>query len=674
LKSGNVVTEQKNPNKFLKTINGERHFVVQFNAAVSAEDRKSLETQGAKILRYLPDDALVVRVDGAKIRSILAIASVRNVLPFATDWKMSDDFGPSSVFSAQRPTLVHVRLFPEVDEAKALSEIKALNLSVEAADGRFLTVKIMDREISKLAAVEAVEWIQPQPKFQTMNFDVDPEIAPPSGAGDYSDLNGYETGTRVMSFDAVWSRGLTGKGQIASFADTGLDNGDLATVHEDFRGHLPSGYFTGMFSESWEDPMGHGTHVAGSIAGAGVKSGGIVRGGAFDAQLIPVSMWSPMMDNIMPPTKLAELFNPPYTDGARIHSNSWGSGKNFGAYDSFAAQVDEYMAAHPDFLILFAAGNSGVDHNRDGRIDPNSIGSPGTAKNVLTVGASENLTTLGKQGRHKDMNNGSENWGVEPLASDTLSNNPDGLAVFSSRGPARDGRTKPEIVAPGTNILSNRSQHPDAVPLWGEYNKDYVWAGGTSMATPLTAGAATLVRQYLIENLKMAQPSAALVKAVLMHTAVDLYPGQYGMVGKDKGQEILTQRPNSDEGYGRVDVSRATDLATAQLVDEKVGLAKDEVKTLRMKVSAAGVMTATLVYTDAAAAPSAAQALVNDLDLVIVDIATGKEKILADRINNAEMLTVPVAAGEYEVRVKGQNVPQGPASGKQPYALVVTVR
>jgi hypothetical protein len=194
------------------------------------------------------------------------------------------------------------------------------------------------------------------------------------------------------------------------------------------------------------------------------------------------------------------------------------------------------------------------------------------------------------------------------------------------------------------------------------------------MATPLTAGAATLVRQYLIENLKMAQPSAALVKAVLMHTAVDLYPGQYGMVGKDKGQEILTQRPNSDEGYGRVDVSRATDLATAQLVDEKVGLAKDEVKTLRMKVSAAGVMTATLVYTDAAAAPSAAQALVNDLDLVIVDIATGKEKILADRINNAEMLTVPVAAGEYEVRVKGQNVPQGPASGKQPYALVVTVR
>jgi subtilisin family serine protease len=90
-------------------------------------------------------------------------------------------------------------------------------------------------------------------------------------------------------------------------------------------------------------------------------------------------------------------------------------------------------------------------------------------------------------------------YSVEPIASDLISNNANGMAAFSSRGPADDGRIKPDIVAPGTNIISNKSHYPGAQLLWGQHetNPDYVYSGGTSMATPLTA-ARHLVRQWLV--------------------------------------------------------------------------------------------------------------------------------------------------------------------------------
>ncbi|MBK7962780.1 MAG: S8 family serine peptidase [Bdellovibrionales bacterium] len=159
-------------------------------------------------------------------------------------------------------------------------------------------------------------------------------------------------------------------------------------------------------------------------------------------------------------------------------------------------------------------------------------------------------------------------WGAEPIWSSKVSDNPMGLAMFSSRGPTNDRRTKPEIVAPGTNILSIRSQDPKAEALWGIYNKDYVWSGGTSMATPLVAGAAVVTRQILQQKYNIQNPSAAVVKAALMNTAFDMYPGQYGEVGASRGQEILQRRPNSDEGYGRVDMKELTSR-TLSVWDEK---------------------------------------------------------------------------------------------------------
>src|SRR5207249_2850945 len=119
-----------------------------------------------------------------------------------------------------------------------------------------------------------------------------------------------------------------------------------------------------------------------------------------------------------------------------------------------------------------------------------------------------------------------------------------------SRGPTDDGRIKPDLVAPGTNIVSNQSHYPGASTLWGPYgpNPNYAYSGGTSMATPLAAGAGALVRQWLTAR-GIANPSAAAIKATLLDTTYDMAPGQYGAGAT---QEIPANRPNNVDGWGRV--------------------------------------------------------------------------------------------------------------------------
>ncbi|MGK5089791.1 S8 family serine peptidase [Bdellovibrionota bacterium FG-2] len=295
---------------------------------------------------------------------------------------------------------------------------------------------------------------------------------------------------------------------------------------------------------------------------------------------------------------------------------------------------------------------------------------PGTAKNVLTVGASENLFSGGGiQSPLGSLKGGKDKWGVAPLVDDLLSNNVDGLAAFSSRGPTLDGRTKPEIVAPGTNIVSTRSHHKDATQLWGIYNAEYLYSGGTSMSTPLTAGAAAVARQYLMTKRNQTDPSGALVKAALLHTAKDLYPGQYGT---GPTQELPKHRPNSHEGYGRVDMDLMTNLPTnTSIIDDKEGAGLNEEKSIAMTLKKAGGIRATLVYTDAPGAATSKKLLVNDLDLRV----TGPSKrsfTLGDHTNNNEMIELKkLQPGIYKISVVGVNIPQG-KNGKQPYALIVS--
>ncbi len=358
-----------------------------------------------------------------------------------------------------------------------------------------------------------------------------------------------------------------------------------------------------------------------------------------------------------------------------------------GAYTGEARQVDQFIWNHPDMLITYSAGNEGVDANSDGVVDQFSLGTPASAKNALTVGASESYRLTGGLNPGGpcstyfncfDGGSGPPVFRVAPISADRVSNNANGLAAFSSRGPARDGRIKPDVVAPGTNILSTHSQHPSASVGW-DVGPDqwYNYEGGTSMSTPLTAGTAVLVREFYARQGLSA--SAALVKATLINGAADLTPGQYGTGAT---QEVI-RRPDPAQGWGRVDLAQSL-MPSAPLAtwfdDHRAGLTTGQSITYTNVFTVGGQtgpLRATLVWNDYPGSLISQRALVNDLNLEVIGpdgshyygndrSGDGTLDGDIDTLNNVEGVDLSAALpGSYTVIVHGSNVPQGP----QPYAL-----
>jgi hypothetical protein len=240
------------------------------------------------------------------------------------------------------------------------------------------------------------------------------------------------------------------------------------------------------------------------------------------------------------------------------------------------------MWDHKHFLVVSSASNDGADRDKDGVVDPDSVKAPGTSKNGLCVGASENY-------RPEQSETWSDKWPndypVRPLSVDRMADDMLGMVAFSGRGPADDGRIKPDIVAPGTYIISTHSQVAEGWG-WGKVDDWYCYNSGTSMATPLTAGAAAVVRQYYVQVEREANPSAALIKATLLQGGRDIAPGQYGA---GPCQEVPDAFPNGVIGHGRLNLRDSIAPWVPRVWaydDETAGLRTDQYCTYEIDVLA----------------------------------------------------------------------------------------
>ena len=275
--------------------------------------------------------------------------------------------------------------------------------------------------------------------------------------------------------------------------------------------------------------------------------------------------------------------------------------------------VDEFIWSHKNFLILVAAGNSGTDQPGTSKgIDTGSVDSPGTAKNCLTVGASEN-------GRKNQFSDTYGQWWPNdyprnPFKNDPMADSIHDIVAFSSRGPCTTGRRKPDLIAPGTFVLSTRSsQVPNNHFAWGAFppaKKSYMYMGGTSMATPLVAGSAAVMRQFLRTWVGYADPSAALLKAALIHAA-QYRAYRYAHPSAERWAD-------NEQGWGRLDLRTVVDPPdgrTVYFVDYRDGMQTGDVLEADVVVTDESIpLKVSLVYSD-----YPGELLVNNLNLFLLD-------------------------------------------------------
>ena len=287
-----------------------------------------------------------------------------------------------------------------------------------------------------------------------------------------------DTSVPLIQAPRIWQAGFRGRGMKIAILDTGID-----PHHPDVAGRIAA---TATFVGSvYYDDNGHGTHVASTAAGNGAASGGLYVGVVPEADLyiakVLAADGSGMMSDVMAGIEWA------VNQGVHVAGLSLGSNGPCDGTDALSATCD--AAVERGVVICVAAGNSGPARS--------SVGSPGCARQVITVGASDDG---------------------------------DQVASFSSRGPTSDGRVKPDLCFPGVDIVAARAA---GTAMGQVVDEHYTGASGTSMATPHAVGAVALLLQ--------ANPSLTPreVKELLMRTARNI------------GYEANAQ------GAGRADVYQA---------------------------------------------------------------------------------------------------------------------
>ncbi|MBI2838124.1 MAG: S8 family serine peptidase [Acidobacteria bacterium] len=702
------------PEKSIADADFSRFHIVQFRGPIRPQWYEALAATGARVISYLPANAYIVYAEPTEMRRVIAFARSSAAVqwdgPFLYEDKILPDAaayiaGRSGADTGEDRDLYAIQLVHDpLRNPETTTLLDRLALEQAAVRYRILDyVNIIVRlpmesiaEVARRPDVLAID------RYRTpvLLDERQDQIIAGNISGGVPSEPGY--------LDWLASKGFTqaqfsNSGFAVDITDSGVDDGTTVPTH-------PGLYELGDMSRPGRIAYnrmirgnevkgcdGHGTINAHIIAGYNDGNGfpyEDTEGFHYGLGVCPfvrVGGSDVIDEHIVLTFDKPDLISGAYEAGARISSNSWG-GSSSGNYTTDAQTYDALVRdAQPEgaevstpgnqeMTIVFAAGNDGPGGD--------TIGSPGTGKNIITVGAAENVHPFG----------GVDACGQEDSDADDSRD----MADFSSRGPCDDGRKKPELVAPGTHITGGLVQDPPPNPDTGMADSCfratgvcggtgrsmffpadqelYTSSSGTSHSTPAVAGGAALVRQYFL-NQRLAAPSPAMVKAYLMSSA------RY-LSGAGAGGELWS----NDQGMGEMDLGRAFDDTPVILRDQ---LSADRFTATGQSVTISGVIAddsspyrVTLAWTDAPGALSAAQNLYNDLDLTVTvdgqtylgNVFGGRNSTTGgdpDSLNNVESVFLPEGTtGAFTITVTATNINSDgiPNTGgrlDQDFALVV---
>jgi subtilisin-like proprotein convertase family protein len=653
--------------------------LVQFNGPIKPAWFAGLASQGT-VVTYIPDNAYLVWTTGSGAAALDRQADTTAYTVY------SGPFDP------------YYRLAPAL-RGKELRDQKQVDVTVQAVsgadgdaalasvtDGRDVAVPIYDlgglvttslrvpvAELEEIASLAPVVNVEPYAAPE-MNDEAQDQLL----AGNVQTVGGktVPTGPGYLTW-------LAGKGFPTTptsypkvvVVDDGIDTGTTTPLHQDFyqlgSNGNPSRLLTNnnCTTDATANAVGgHGNLNAGIVGGynngAGVANAdangyhyglGVSPYGRLGGEKIFTNAGAYSISNCAG-TDAGVVANA-FAAGAGLTSNSWGANVG-GAYDASARNYDiltrDASAAtggNQEMLHVFSAGNAGGGAN--------TIGSPGTAKNVLTIGATENVRDQGTL----------DGCGLPDGDNDS------DIATFSSRGPTDDGRVKPDLVAAGTHVQGPASQDPgyDGSGVCGSTAPSpgnryypagqtlYTWSSGTSHSAPAVSGAASLVQNYYGRVLTAgATASPAMLKALLANTP------RY-LSGLSSGDVL----PSNSQGYGVPNLDALFETAPHRvLVDETQVLTASGQQLARVGnvANAAKPVRVTLAWSDAPG-PTVGNAYVNNLDLVVtaggqtyrgnVFGSNGLSAIggTADGKDNVENVFLPAGTtGPISVRVVGTNI------------------